>query len=194
MSTISAINPLSTLRLILEPQLSCYASFHLERNLGETIWIYEWSPFIGRLTDFLDRSPTPWHAVANISELLEVPALFILMSAQHGLWRPVWHISLFGPMVRSWHGGTFGVVGWTLLVRIRIVQISGAPEPIMKSMVILAGLEVYGGVLLSTWFDRDLSLAGRVAIANEGCLSELVDFERAVGVIPSGNPFESRCQ
>ena len=34
-------------------------------------------------------------------------------------------------------------------------------------------------VLLSTWFDRDLSLAGRVAIANEGSvLSELVDFER----------------
>ena len=28
-------------------------------------------PFIGRLTDFLDRSPTPWHAVANVSELLE---------------------------------------------------------------------------------------------------------------------------
>ena len=61
------------------------------------------------------------------------------------------------------------------------------PAPVVKKHgYFQLGLEVYGGVLLSTWFDRDLSLAGRVAIANEGAvLSELVDFERPIGVIPN---------
>ena len=61
-----------------------------------------------------------------------------------------------------------------------------SPAPGEEAGYFQLGLEVYGGVLLSTWFDRDLSLAGRVAIANEGAvLSELVDFERPVGVIPN---------
>jgi aspartyl aminopeptidase len=44
-------------------------------------------------------------------------------------------------------------------------------------------VEVYGGVLLSTWLDRDLSLAGRVVLADGK--TELVDLERAVCRIPN---------
>jgi aspartyl aminopeptidase len=44
-------------------------------------------------------------------------------------------------------------------------------------------VEVYGGVLLSTWLDRDLSVAGRVVFADG--TSELVDLERPVCRIPN---------
>lgn len=48
------------------------------------------------------------------------------------------------------------------------------------------GIEVYGGVLLNPWFDRDLSLAGRVAVRTaRGVEHHLVDFKRAIAVIPS---------
>jgi aspartyl aminopeptidase len=49
------------------------------------------------------------------------------------------------------------------------------------------GVEVYGGALLAPWFDRDLSIAGRVSYQTaEGKIaSRLIDFREPVAVIPS---------
>jgi aspartyl aminopeptidase len=47
-------------------------------------------------------------------------------------------------------------------------------------------VEPYGGVLLHTWLDRDLSLAGRVTLREgRGTRTELVDFARPLLRIPS---------
>src|SRR5690606_39480385 len=61
------------------------------------------------------------------------------------------------------------------------------PQPELQRQGFLQlGVEVYGGALLAPWFDRDLSLAGRVTFREGGKVqSLLIDFERPIAVIPN---------
>jgi aspartyl aminopeptidase len=61
------------------------------------------------------------------------------------------------------------------------------PNPLLlREGCLQLGVEVYGGALLAPWFDRDLSIAGRVScLTPRGLVSVLIDFQRPLAVIPS---------
>jgi aspartyl aminopeptidase len=60
--------------------------------------------------------------------------------------------------------------------------VPASPPPPLKQL----GVEVYGGALLATWFDRALSLAGRLHFADDDGLREtLIDFHEPFLIIPS---------
>jgi aspartyl aminopeptidase len=62
------------------------------------------------------------------------------------------------------------------------------PNPVIKEHgVVKFGVESYGGLLLNPWFDRDLSLAGRVSYLNSNneIKDTLINVEKSIAIIPS---------
>lgn len=126
-----------------------------------------------RLIDYVDASPTPFHAVQASAALLEERGFVRLDES------------------RSWElvpgQGAYVIRNQSTLVAFRVGQedpalagfrLIGAhtdspnlrlkPQPsYVKEGYRQFGLETYGGVLLATWLDRDLSLAGRVLVRGE---------------------------
>ena len=145
-----------------------------------------------RLLDFLTTSPTPYHAVENISQILtqhgfqllkETDAWDIPRPGKYFLTRNDSSLVAFSLNQEKMDSG-FRLVGAhtdspCLKVKPEAVSVS-------EGYARLA-VETYGGVLLNPWFDRDLSLAGRVsAVDKKGNLhNRLINFNRSIGIIPS---------
>jgi aspartyl aminopeptidase len=153
----------------------------------------EHAQYTQALIDFIAASPTPFHAVAVMSKLLEEAGFTPLREAD------AWRIEPGGRYYVTRNGSS--LIAFTPGARnladtgMRMVgahtdspclKVKPAPE-IVKKGYFQVGVEVYGGALLNPWFDRDLSLAGRVTYRNGGgaVQSALIDFKRAVAVIPS---------
>ncbi len=144
------------------------------------------------LLSFIDASATPYHAVAEsvrrlqdagFSPLFE-DALWDLTPGQRGyVVRHDGSLIAFSMGDTSPVEGGFRVVGaHTDSPNLRVKPIADAEVQGYRQIAV----EVYGGVLLHTWLDRDLSLAGRVTLRGEsGVHTRLVDFERPLLRIPN---------
>ncbi|MBT8125909.1 MAG: M18 family aminopeptidase [Gammaproteobacteria bacterium] len=144
------------------------------------------------LLKFIQASPTPFHAVTTMKEMLEVEGFQQLKESD------AWQTSTPGRYFVSRNDSS--IIAFSLasdLVK-NGVHMVGAhtdspclkvkPNPeIVKNCYFQLGVEVYGGALLNPWFDRDLSLAGRVSYVDtaQQVRSTLINFEQAVAVIPS---------
>ena len=144
------------------------------------------------LIHFLSASPTPFHAVANMSETLQREGFTRLNE------RDAWTLEPGRYYVTRNQSSIIAfVVGKAPMTDtgIRMVgahtdspclKVKPVPEKSSKGYNQL-GVEVYGGVLLAPWFDRDLSLAGRVTHTdgNGQLTNTLLDLKRPVATIPS---------
>ncbi|MEX2479430.1 MAG: M18 family aminopeptidase [Gammaproteobacteria bacterium] len=149
--------------------------------------------FNSRLLAFLDASPSPFHAVAAMRERLLEAGFVALDEAE------AWQLAPRGCYVVTRNDSS--LIAFRLGTRPVVedgLRMVGAhtdspclklkPNAVIESLgYVRFGVEVYGGVLLNPWFDRDLSMAGRVTTVGRGgrLSSTLIDFERPVAVIPS---------
>lgn len=66
-------------------------------------------------------------------------------------------------------------------------KVKALPETVAEKQYVRLNVEKYGGMILSTWLDRPLSVAGRVAVreADGGVGMRLVNLDRDLLVIPN---------
>jgi aspartyl aminopeptidase len=118
-----------------------------------------------RLIRFIDSSPTPFHAVATVVEDLDA-AGFVQLN-ETDAWPAVpgdFYVVRGGSLVawRSSGDPTAGfriVGGHTDSPNLRLKQ-----HHDVDAGVGVIALEPYGGAILRSWFDRDLGVAGRLAL------------------------------
>ncbi|MEA1082322.1 M18 family aminopeptidase [Marinobacter qingdaonensis] len=153
----------------------------------------EHAEFNNDLLTFLDSSPTPWHAVATMKSRLDAAGFEPLDEKDDWSLAPGqgYYVIRNGSSIIAFRTGKREVTN----SGIRMVgahtdspclKVKPSPELRRKGFFQL-GVEVYGGVLLNPWFDRDLSLAGRVTVLDEDgqVRDTLVDFRKPVAFIPS---------
>lgn len=150
------------------------------------------TPELDDLIAYLDASPTPYHAVREAAHRLEAAGYRAIGE------QDAWEIGAGDRCYVTRGGGSILAfeVGSEPIAEagLRIVaahtdspNLRVKPKPDVRSQGYRQiAVEPYGGVLLHTWLDRDLGLAGRVSIAaGEAPRTVLVDIRRPVARIPS---------
>ncbi|MRR50896.1 MAG: M18 family aminopeptidase [Rhodocyclaceae bacterium] len=144
------------------------------------------------LIDFIDASPSPWHAVASAEERLLARGYTRLKEEER------WQLQAGGRyyVIRGGASIIAFIVGGHPLMEtgFRIVGAhTDSPGLRLKPKATLAGdglvrlaVEIYGGPILATFTDRDLSLAGRVAVRTGGGQEmRLARFDKPLARLPN---------
>ncbi|MES2605926.1 MAG: M18 family aminopeptidase [Pseudomonadota bacterium] len=145
------------------------------------------------LCHFLQAAPTPFHAVAAMAARLQEAGFQSL--DESGPWELAPAGRYFvtrnqSSLIAFQLADEASIAsGWRMVgahTDSPCLKVKPLPEVVRQGYFQL-GVEVYGGVLLNPWFDRDLSLAGRVHYVDskQQLQHALVDFRKAIAVIPS---------
>lgn len=145
------------------------------------------------LCAFLDASPTPYHAVDTMKALLREQGFQALSERESWGQLPPgrFYVTRNDSSIIAFvlAEGDLAETGMNMVgahTDSPCLKVKPKPEKVQQSLLQL-GVEVYGGALLNPWFDRDLSLAGRVSYENQtGQICQtLINFESPIAVIPS---------
>ena len=142
-----------------------------------------------RLFEFLQAGVTPWHAVAEAVRWLEAAGYTRLEEAAYWNLEPGgrYYVTRNGSSIVAWRVPDHAIGGW----RMSIAHSDNPGWRIKPAKSTSAGcerlpVEGYGGMIMPTWLDRPLGVAGRVMVrSRDGLETRLVNIDRPVAVIPS---------
>jgi aspartyl aminopeptidase len=147
---------------------------------------------VSDLLDYIRSSPTPYHAVAETARRLSDAGYAELGEGDGWTLAPGdrrYVVRGGGSLIAFQVGkGEPAEAGLRIIgahtdsPNLRIKPLADVTSEGYRQLAV----EPYGGVLLHTWLDRDLSLAGRVSYVSAGTVSTaLVDFERPLLRVPN---------
>lgn len=145
------------------------------------------------LCEFIKNSPTPFHAVKNLGERLLQAGFLRLEEGNSWELSPAssYFVTRNDSSIIAFRTGSGDLIsqGFHMLgAHTDSPCLKVKPEAgFVANSFAQVGVEVYGGVLLNPWFDRDLSLAGRVNYLDDKgqVRNTLIDFSRAIATVPS---------
>ncbi len=144
------------------------------------------------LLDFIDASPSPWHAVETVSQQLLAQGYQPLLETNPWQLTPLgkYFVVRGGASIIAFSLGSqpLAETGFRLVgahtdspgLRLKPQAAFGG------SGLLRIGVEVYGGPILATFADRDLSIAGRVMVKNGADFqTHLIKFDQALMRLPN---------
>lgn len=151
--------------------------------------------FAKSLIDFIDESPSSFHTVKKVKEILvkngfkEIRLEDRWKLEKEGKYYIIKNNSaIIGFIIGK---GQIEEDGFKLIgahTDAPTFRIKPNPEMTVEGKYLKLNTEVYGGPILSTWFDRPLSIAGRVSIKTKNPLKpeeRLIDMKKPIMVIPN---------
>lgn len=144
-----------------------------------------------KLIDFIDRSPSTFHVIDNFkSMLLEVGFVELFENE-------AWNIKAGGKyfVIRNGSAIISFCVPEDEAKNFKIIashsdspsfKIKPNPEYVVDGKYLMLNTEKYGGMIMSTWFDKPLSVAGRVTVSTDnGVETKLVNLADETVMIPN---------
>jgi aspartyl aminopeptidase len=137
------------------------------------------------LRSYLDASPSPWHAVRSSAAMLDAAGFAFVDERTPWSDSPAAAYTTRGGALVAWRRPEHGGVGpWRIVgAHTDSPGLRVKPRPdIERAGWRQLGVEIYGGVLLNSWLDRDLGVAGRLVTA-DGSI-HFVDVRDPVARVP----------
>lgn len=150
------------------------------------------------LLEFIKKSPTSFHAVANFEKMAMENGFIALdekepFSLERG---KKYYITRGGSSIIAFCIPKAGLESFSIIAAHTdspTFKLKRNPESRITPYYTTLNVEGYGGMIISTWFDRPLSIAGRCFYKKDGAIEEsLVDFDRDLVLIPSLSIHQNR--
>lgn len=143
------------------------------------------------MMEFIDKSPSCYHTVANVRSMLEEQGYRQLKETER--WEMErgqgYYVTRNDSSVIAFFLPENEVNGFHIIASHSdspSFKIKEQPEMAVENHYVKLNTEKYGGMILSTWFDRPLSVAGRVVVKEkDGVSTRLVNVDKDLLVIPS---------
>lgn len=152
----------------------------------------EYRKYAEEMLEFIENSPTAFHAVANLKAAMARQGFRPLeetgaweLAAGEGYYVTRNDSSLIAFRLPA-GGKTAGFHIAASHGDSPTFKVKESPEMAAENAYVKLNTEKYGGMILSSWLDRPLSVAGRVVVKGEkGIETRLINIEEDLMVIPS---------
>lgn len=143
------------------------------------------------MLEFIDQSPTCYHAVKNVAKNLEKAGYKALLEKEDFKleYGKKYYVVRNDSSLIAFELPEEKAKGFRITASHSdspCFKLKENPEVTLENAYVKFNVEKYGGMILSTWLDRPLSIAGRVVVKEkQGLVTKLVDFEENLCIIPN---------